>query len=158
MPCSLSTFSASSKITGSTFSRSVTSRFHISRSIALVIPACSMQLLVVGRVPRLQDHRAQVEALDQHAALVVHREVRGPDHPLAAALAQPRLGGVEQRAAATSGSSSNSMKPNQPQFFFWCSLKAWLIWAVMRPTTRPSRRARKYSASPWREEGVHACG
>jgi len=28
-------------------------------------------------------------------------------------------------------------------------LKAWLIWALIRPTTRPSRQARKYSASPW---------
>ena len=38
---------------------------------------------------------------------------------------------------------------NQPQRVSCWSLKAWLTWALTRPTTRPSRRARKYSASPW---------
>jgi hypothetical protein len=36
-------------------------------------------------------------ALDQHAALVVGREVHRADHPVAPALAQPALGGAEQR-------------------------------------------------------------
>ncbi len=48
-------------------------------------------------MPWLADHRAQLEALDQHAALVVHGEVRRTDHALASAPAQPRRGGVEQR-------------------------------------------------------------
>ena len=40
---------------------------------------------------------SRVEALDQHPALVVHREVHRADHAVAAALAQPGLGRVEQR-------------------------------------------------------------
>ena len=48
-------------------------------------------------MPGLADHRLALEALDQHAALVVHREVHRADHPVAAALAQPALGGVEER-------------------------------------------------------------
>ena len=48
-------------------------------------------------MPGLLDHRRAVEALDQHAALVVHREVHRPDHPVTAALAQPGLGGAQQR-------------------------------------------------------------
>ena len=40
-------------------------------------------------MPGLPDHRLEVEALDQHAGLVVHREVHRPDHAVAAALAQP---------------------------------------------------------------------
>ena len=48
-------------------------------------------------MPRLPDHRLALEALDQHAALVVQLEVHRPDHPLAAALAQPRLAAAEQR-------------------------------------------------------------
>ena len=34
-----------------------------------------------------------------------------------------------------------------PQSLPWYSLKAWSIWALMRPTTRPSRRARNSWAS-----------
>ena len=48
-------------------------------------------------MPRLADHRLELEALDQHAALVVHREVHRADHPVAPALAQPAGGRVEQR-------------------------------------------------------------
>ena len=55
------------------------------------------QPLVVGRVPGLLDHRLALVALDQHAALVVHREVHRADHPVAATLAQPGRGGVEER-------------------------------------------------------------
>ena len=55
------------------------------------------QLAVVGRVPGLADHRRALVALDQHAALVVHREVHRAHHAVAAALAQPARGGVEQR-------------------------------------------------------------
>ena len=56
------------------------------------------QPLVVGVVPALEDHRRAVVALDEQAALVVGREVHRADHPVAAALAQPRRGGLEQRA------------------------------------------------------------
>src|ERR671914_672209 len=52
------------------------------------------------------------------------------------------------RASSASLSCSTSMKPNIPQAFRWNSLKAWSIWALMRPTTSPSRRARNSSASP----------
>jgi hypothetical protein len=38
---------------------------------------------VVRRVPRLLDHRLALEALDQHARLVVDREVHRPDHVVA---------------------------------------------------------------------------
>ena len=55
-----------------------------------------MRCLVVGRVPGLLDHRAQLVSLDQDAALFVHREVRGPDHPLHPARPQPCLGGAQQ--------------------------------------------------------------
>ncbi len=56
--------------------------------------------------------------------------------------------------SSTSWSSSNSRKPNQPQFLPWYSLNASLTCAVMRPTTRPSRHARKYSASPWLKKAL----
>ena len=84
-------------MTGRIFSRSEICSSHMSRSIALVSPASSAAALVVGRVPGLLDHRHAVEALDQHAALVVHREVHRADHVVAPARAQPLLGGVEQR-------------------------------------------------------------
>src|SRR5205085_11207694 len=54
-------------------------------------------LAVVRRVPRLADQRAQLEALDEDSALVVHRERGRADHALAAARRQPPRGGVEQR-------------------------------------------------------------
>ncbi len=54
-------------------------------------------LLVVRRVPGLLDHRLALEALDQHPALVVELEVHRPDHPVAAAPAQPARRGLEQR-------------------------------------------------------------
>ena len=96
-------------------SRSEMSSSHIRGRPAFSRPGLLAALLVVGRVPRLLDHRLAVEALDEHAALVVHREVHRPDHAVAPARPQPALGGGEQRAAATSGSSSNSRKPNMPQ-------------------------------------------
>src|SRR5262245_58649237 len=55
----------------------------------LLEPGRLAQLLVVGRVPRLPHHRLAVVALDQNAALVVHREVHRPEHPVAPAVAQP---------------------------------------------------------------------
>ncbi len=63
----------------------------------LVEPRLLAQPLVVGRLPGLADHRLALEALDQHAALVVHGEVHRADHAVAPALAQPLGGGVEQR-------------------------------------------------------------
>ncbi len=48
-------------------------------------------------MPRLADHRGDLETLDQDAALVVHREVGGANHALAALGAQPCGDGVEQR-------------------------------------------------------------
>jgi hypothetical protein len=47
-------------------------------------------------VPGLADHRLTVEALDQHPALVVHREVHRADHPVAAALHEPGRRRIEQ--------------------------------------------------------------
>ena len=99
IPCSDSTFSASSQITGRTLSRPETSRLHISRSIALLKPGRLEQPRVVGGVPGRQDDRRQLVALDQHPALVVGREVHRPDHALAAALAQPASAASAARAA-----------------------------------------------------------
>ena len=48
-------------------------------------------------MPVLEDLRAELEALDEQAALVVGREVERADHVVAAALAQPGEGGVDQR-------------------------------------------------------------
>ena len=39
-----------------------------------------------------------LEALDEHTAFVVHREVHRAHHPLAPALAQPARRGIEQSA------------------------------------------------------------
>src|SRR3954453_6157115 len=52
---------------------------------------------VVRRVPGLADHRLALEALDQHAALVVDREVHRPDHVVAPVRAQPAARRVQQR-------------------------------------------------------------
>src|SRR4051795_3478950 len=52
---------------------------------------------VVRRGPGLLDERLALEALDEHAGLVVHREVHRADHAVAPALPQPRRGRVEQR-------------------------------------------------------------
>ena len=68
----------------------------MNASTAFSSPALLAQPLVVRRVPRLADHRLAVESLDQHAALVVHREVHRADHPVAAALAEPVRRRVEQ--------------------------------------------------------------
>ena len=56
-------------------------------------------------------------------------------------------------AFAASGSSSHSKKPNQPQRFSWKRWKLSSTCAVMRPTGRPSRSARKYSARPCSKNG-----
>src|SRR5436189_2361409 len=48
-------------------------------------------------MPELEDLRLQLVAVDEQAALVVGREVERADHPLAAALAVPALGCLEQR-------------------------------------------------------------
>ena len=48
-------------------------------------------------MPVLKDLRHQLVALDEHTALVVGGEVHRSEDPVAAALAQPPLGGVEQR-------------------------------------------------------------
>ena len=114
---------------------------HISRSIALSRPVRLEQLLVVGRVPGLEDHRRLVEALDQDPALVVHREVHRAEHPLAAALAQPAAWRRRSARATTSGSSLGSKKPNMPSLPPWNSSQRWSMWAVIRPTTSPSRSA-----------------
>src|SRR5215208_6551875 len=47
-----------------------------------------------------------------------------------------------------SGSSSSSRKPNMPQRLPWWALNASSYCALMRPTTRPPRRARNSRASP----------
>jgi hypothetical protein len=52
---------------------------------------------VVGVMPVLEDLRSQLVTGDEQPALVVGREVERADHVIAAALAQPGEGGVEQR-------------------------------------------------------------
>src|SRR3954466_6748645 len=54
-------------------------------------------LLVIGRMPRLEDVGVPLIALDQEAALVVGGEVHRADQPLPAPLPNPPLGGPEQR-------------------------------------------------------------
>ena len=49
-------------------------------------------------------------------------------------------------ARKISGSSSASKKPNIPSLPPWYSSQRWSMWAVIRPTTWPSRSARKNSA------------
>ena len=56
------------------------------------------QPLVVGVMPALEDQGLSLVALDEQAALVVGREVHRADHPVSAALTEPSLGGLEQRA------------------------------------------------------------
>src|SRR5437588_7896726 len=48
-------------------------------------------------MPRLPDHRLELEPLDQDPALVVQLEVHRPDHPLAPSLPEPPFRGFEQR-------------------------------------------------------------
>ena len=50
----------------------------------------------VGRIVRHHEHRRGVEAVDQQADLFVDRQVERTHRRLAAALAQPRFGDVEQ--------------------------------------------------------------
>src|SRR4051794_29837173 len=64
---------------------------HRLRHAGLLQPAG-----VVRRMPRLLDERLALEALDEHARLVVHREVHRADHAVARAPPQPRRGRLEQ--------------------------------------------------------------
>src|SRR6185312_10410937 len=147
IPCSVRDFSASSQITGSTSPRFVTSRFHICRSIAFAIPARS---IISGYQGGFQGSRIIGRRSKPSTSI--------PPSSLSAKLAGPSIrsqpcsrsqpSAAVSSASSTSSSCSNSRKPNQPQRESWWSLKAWLTWAVTRPTTRPSRRARKYSPSP----------
>ena len=56
------------------------------------------QLPVVRRVPRLEDQRLELVALDQHAALVVGGEVHRAEHPIPAPGAHPLCRGLDQSA------------------------------------------------------------
>ena len=114
----------------------------------LAHPRLLQQPLVVGRVPRLVDHRAHVEALDQDAALVVHREVGGPDHLLAAALPQPRLCGVEQ--CLEDLAVLLELQEAEPAPLGVVLGVEGVVDLRGDPADHaPARRARKYSASPW---------
>ena len=143
------TLSASSKITGSICARSETSRFHMQQVHRLAHPGVLHALAVVGRMPGLADHRAKVVALDQHAALFVHGEVRRADHALATALGEPL---PRPPPAARRGPPGRPRTPGSrtsPICWRDSRCRRGRSGRVMRPTTRPSRRARKYSASPW---------
>ena len=48
-------------------------------------------------MPVLEDLRLELVALHEQTALVIGREVKWTDHAIPLALAQPRLGGIEQR-------------------------------------------------------------
>ena len=107
-------------------------------------PAALEQPLVVGRVPGLAGSSAACSKPSiSDAALVVHREVHRADHAVAAALAQPGLGGGEQRRQRPRGRPRTRRSRTGPSALPVELVEAWSIWAVMRPTTRPSRRARK---------------
>ena len=110
-------------------------------------PGALDEALVVARVPGLLDHRLAQVALDEQSGLVVHRVVHRPDHVPAAALGQPLLRGPDQRAAPP---------PRRPRArgsrTCRCPRRAGRrrrasICAEMRPTTRPSRRARNSCAT-----------
>ena len=68
--------------------------------------------------------------------------------------ARSQASAAASRACAVSGSSSDSKNPHRPQSFFWWSLKFRSTCAVIRPTGRPSRQARKYSASACLKNGL----
>src|SRR3954447_26937067 len=68
-------------------------------------------------------------------------------------LPRPHSVAAGSRAAATSGSFAVSKKPNIASLPPWYSSQRRSRWAVMRPTTSPSRSARKYSASPCSNQG-----
>src|SRR3954454_10350265 len=55
-----------------------------------------------------------------------------------------------------SGASSSSMKPKIPRRWRWNALKFSSYWALIRPTTRPSRQARNSCASPCENSGFCA--
>ena len=104
------------QITGSTLSRSVTSRFHISRSIALVIPACSHSAAGsrAGATAGGSSARSSKPSIRMPLSSFIVKSA-GPDHPLPAALAQPGLRRRRAAPSSASWSSSNSRNPNQPQ-------------------------------------------
>ena len=62
--------------------------------------------------------------------------------------ARSQVAAASSSGGRMSGASSNSRKPNMPQRLSWNALKLSSYWALMRPTTRPSRQARKSCASP----------
>ena len=109
---------------------------------------------VVGVGPGLADQRLAVVALDQDAALVVHREVHRPDQAVAVALAQARPRRRRAARLAASGSSSTSKKPNSPQRLSWYSFMSRSMCALIRPTSRPSRHGEEVLRLGVLEEGV----
>ena len=64
---------------------------------------------------------------------------------------QPSAASSSARAA--SASSSHSNHPNKPHSLSWKLLKFSSMWALMRPTGRPARYARKYCASACLKNG-----
>jgi len=84
-------------------------------------------LLVIGRMPRLEDVGVTVIALDQEPDLVVVVKSIGPTSRFPAALADPSFRAAPSSASKTAGSSSASMKPN------WPSLPPW-YWSQRRST------------------------
>ncbi len=72
---------------------------------------------------------------------------------LAALARVPTRSAASSRAAATSGSSAVSKKPNIASLPPWYSSQRRSSWALIRPTASPSRSARKYSASACSNQG-----
>ena len=107
---------ASSKMIGRIVSRSATSSVPHEQVHRLGQPG--LLAAAAGSSDGCQGCRiigSALEALDQHAALVVHREVDRADH---VGRARARAASRRRRRAArgsTSGSSSSSRKPNMPQ-------------------------------------------
>ena len=107
-------------------------------------------------MPGLADHRLALEALDQDAALVVHREVDRADHAVAAALAQPGLGRVEQRVEHLLVVLALEEAEHAPGVAAGSSLKARSIWALIRPTDPPVAPGEEQLRLAVLEERVHA--
>ena len=96
-------------------------------------PAASTRSLVVRRVPRLADHRLELEALDQHAALLVDDRSRTDR-----SCGRGRCA-LQPGAAASSSASSDLLvvleleEAEEPQRLPWNSLKSLSYWALIAP-------------------------
>ena len=148
IPCSDSTFSASSKITGRTFVAVGDLEVPHQQVHRLGHPRAAPS--AAGSRAGARAGRSSAAARSPRSARRSRRSSRSrrADHPLhaRARAATPRRRRAARRRPP--GRPRTRGSRTSPSCFCWYSLNAWLICALIRPTTRPSRQARKYSASP----------